>query len=159
MAWGNNITDMKIQETDNTKTILPITNIRQCTKHIGYDLLSDRAKVIFKKKCKELIDNGIMSEMYLDMIAMYADEFDLVLRCNETIAKGGESVSYTDRYGRSHVGPHPSVKIRKDAMANMLTIGRKFGYSPKDRQGVKIKGPHDETELEKFRREMDELLM
>jgi len=128
--------------------ILPITDIRQCTRHVGYTMLSDRAKDIYKKKCHELIDNGIMSGLYLDMIGIYANEYDTMLRCNETIARDGESIEYTDRYGRSHIVPHPCVKIRKDAMANILAIGRKFGYSPRDRQGVKDpKVPEDNPDI------------
>lgn len=147
----------KKSPTPSKAGLLPVETWRQCQAHPFYETLTEGAKAIYKKKCQELLESGLMSALYLDMLILYAKELDSLARLDKKIEQEGTTVEYTDRYGRLKVVPHPDVKTRKEKVATILELSKRFGYSPKDVKAFGKEGENKEEEspLEKWRRELD----
>jgi P27 family predicted phage terminase small subunit len=116
-----------------------ITDVHQCLNVTGYDLLSPKAKGIYRKKCKELITVGKLMIQDLHQLILYAHSCDQYWLFDQVIREKGVLTELVDRNGKVRYEPNPAVKMRRDALSDILKIGYNFGFSSMDRKRLDIK--------------------
>lgn len=102
--------------------------------------ISTSAMDIVIYKAIELNDNGNFAPIDIDLLVMYALNMEQLKSIDQELAKNGQTVTRVDRYGNSHLDPHPLCKIRNDVVAEIRRIGKLFGFSPLDSQHIPTRG-------------------
>ena len=113
--------------------------------------LPETAKNILLFKSLELIERGVFEPIDLDILALYAENLNLILKIDKDLEKDGNIYRYTDRYGNERVSPHPLLKVRKDLLEEVRKVGKLFGFSPLDSQLIP---PKVEGEAKEFLRSL-----
>ena len=129
-----------------------LETVRQCA-HTGLDIMTPRARQIFRAKCRDLIALRILERQHLDELYLYAVELDEYLTASEEIAKNGRYITVRNEIGAvSRIIENPAFRIKDRALKNVVAIGSNFGFSPVDQ--LKIKGVtdvlQDEDEFTEF---------
>ena len=117
--------------------------------------IPDDAKEIVLYKAIELQDRGCFRAIDIDLLVMYALNIQLLKQIDQDLAREGNTITMTDRYGNTRLAPHPSIKSRKDIVAEIRRIGKLFGFNPLDSQNIQgnanpadiLKKWHDTTEV------------
>lgn len=91
-------------------------------------------------KAVELNNNNNFDPIAIDLLVMYALNMDQLKSIDKELAETGQTVTRVDRYGNSHLDPHPLCKIRNDVVAEIRRIGKLFGFSPLDSQHIPTRG-------------------
>ena len=68
----------------------------------------------------------------------YAIEYDHFLTLTEDIRKNGAVMSGKDKKGNAVYFPNPAVKQRDKALELILKISSNFGFSPVDKQRIRV---------------------
>lgn len=126
----------------------------QCWTFPGYDVLTDRAKDIYRRACRACMGIKILEAQDLVQLIAYAREYDIYLTAVADIEKNGPVTVTTSDSGKTTAYPNPYVKIANNAIQNIAKIGSNFGFSPVDRQKLKVQAAEDPRE--KIRRIMVE---
>lgn len=103
----------------------------------GLKSSTPRARDIYWATCRKVAAQGMLDPTFCSQILFYAIEYDIVLRCEEDIKKKGMYVEVEGKFGTMLV-QNPSVKQLHAAMEKVLKIGSNFGFSPVDRQRLKM---------------------
>jgi len=103
----------------------------------GLKSSTPRAREIYWATCRKVAAQGMLDPTFCAQILFYAIEYDIVLRCEEDIKKKGMYVEVEGKRGTFLV-QNPSVKQLHAAMEKVLKIGSNFGFSPVDRQRLKM---------------------
>ncbi len=109
----------------------------------GYELLTDRARKIYARACRNCITIKILSAQDFNQLLAYAREYDLYLDAVEDVQKNGRTYSYLDKFDQRHYYDNPAVHQANNALRNIQAIGSNFGFSPVDRQKLHIKEAED----------------
>ena len=126
----------------------------QCWTFPGYEILTERAKGIYRRLCKSCMAIKILEAQDLVQLIAYAREYDIYLTAIADVEKNGPVTVTEDAKGKTVAYSNPYVKIANNAIINLTKIGSNFGFSPVDRQ--KLKTPAAEDPREKIRRIMVE---
>lgn len=110
----------------------------------GLQSATRRARDIYWRTVKKVAALGMLEESFLSQIFFYAVEYDLLLTLNEDIRKNGVVMTGTDKKGNTIAFMNPAVKAREKAYETLLKIGSNFGFSPVDKQRIRV-----QTEPEK----------
>ena len=97
-----------------------------------------RARDIYWRVVRKAAALGILEESFLAQLFFYAVQYDHFLTCSEDIRKRGHIVSGKNKDGDEIWFPNPSVKQRDKALELLLKIGSNFGFSPVDKQRIRI---------------------
>jgi P27 family predicted phage terminase small subunit len=101
-----------------------------------------RAREIYWSQVRKVAAQGMLDEAFLGQLFMYAVEWDHLLSCLEDIKRNGIYITVEGKKG-TFVIPNPAVKQRDKAMEILCKIGSNFGFSPVDRQRIKISEGED----------------
>ncbi len=98
---------------------------------------SSRARKIYWSLVKRVAVQGMLEEAFLSQLLFYAVEYDHFITCCEDIRKNGIYLTIESKKGTVVVA-NPAVHQRDNALDRLLKIGSNFGFSPVDRQRLKI---------------------
>ena len=110
--------------------------------------LCDEAAVLFRRLAAELHRMGMITDVDVELLSVYAEAWASYRRAVLTLQVEGE---YREQYGPngSRTVAHPATRIRREAAADMRSISGKFGFSPSDRSQLMagVGDPDAEDEL------------
>lgn len=127
---------------DNAKKI---TDIKKITSTSRLKLLpTKRAKEIFKTKANQLITLGVLTELDIEHLAVYANSLDVLFSCmegmrepaTERYSKEGELIGYV---------PRPEIAMYKQMVEHVNRIGAEFGFTPVSRQKLNQVAPEEKN--------------
>lgn len=141
----------QVAEADPGK---PITDVR-CAYHVsGYAELSNRAKALYRQKCKELVAGAGLFPSDLHQVILYAHSYDQYWQYDDAVKTHGAVLQNTNKFGEQVLVANPAVKMRRDALKDLTAIAARFGFSPVDRAKIKLE-VKEEDPLDEFMKEFD----
>ena len=78
---------------------------------------------------------GLLTEADADALGLYAHTYEIFLEALREIEANGGPTCTGEKGGKY---PHPADSRRKQAVADMLRIGARFGMTPSDRAGINL---------------------
>lgn len=112
----------------------------------GSPLKTKRAKKIFIDRANQLIATGVLTDMDLDQLSIYAYALDQVYDCMEQIKEKGLFHEVYDDAG--HVLRYienPYLRLMRENIDVVNRIGGEFGFSPVSRQKLKAEGKEEDN--------------
>lgn len=145
-------TDQKCRMRGEGLSVPKIKDLKRITSTRGIRLLkSERSKRIFISKCNQLIAIGILTETDLDQISIYSDALDKYYTCiSELQQKGMFSPRYDVNGNVIGFISNPYLKLYQDLAILINKIGSDFGFSPVQRQKIKIEKPKELNPIEEL---------
>ena len=116
----------------------------------GLQSATRRARDIYWRTVRKVAALGMLEESFLSQIFFYAVEYDHLMTCNESIRKEGLYLVIEGKKGTVVVA-NPAVKQRDKALEILLKIGSNFGFSPVDKQRIRVQ-TNDEKPADKIKR-------
>ncbi|OAV75936.1 Phage terminase, small subunit [Bacteroidales bacterium Barb7] len=100
-------------------------------------LESKRARSIFRAKANQLIALGILTELDIEQLVLYASAVDFALHCYEVMQEepifrrneSGDIIGYI---------PRPEATMCRAAVEHANSIGSQFGFTPVSRQKLSV---------------------
>ena len=121
---------------------IAVADIGKCQVS-GLQSATRRARDIYWSTVRKVAALGMLEESFLSQIFFYAVEYDLLLTLNEDIRKNGVVMTGTDKKGNTIAFMNPAVKAREKAYETLLKIGSNFGFSPVDKQRIRVQGSEE----------------
>lgn len=91
---------------------------------------------------KALKEMNLLTQVDLDQLAVYCVNFQTFVTAEKEIQRLEKQSVESGFLQRSPVSQtdsiHPRVKIRNEAMAKMLAIGKEFGFTPSARSNLNV---------------------
>lgn len=116
------------------------------------ELISKRAKRIYKERCQMLINQKVLQEPDLAMLAAYANTYDQYMVCLESWNRDPRPlVEKMTAFGVMMV-PNPVIKMQSSLLTTLNMIGLQFGFSPIARVSMKIIPAKNNNEFDNFSR-------
>lgn len=112
--------------------------------------LTTVGKKIYREKAQQLISIGVLTELDLGLLAMYANSYSLAVDAIVQIGKQGKAATVKNDEGQVvSFLLNPYLKIYTDNIKIINTIGSQFGFSPSSRASImalaaKREGPADD---------------
>lgn len=103
----------------------------------GLKSATRRARDIYWRTVRKVAALGMLEESFLSQIFFYAVEYDHFMTCCESVRKDGLYLVVEGKKG-TVVVPNPAVKQRDKALELLLKIGSNFGFSPVDKQRIRV---------------------
>ena len=125
-----------------------VTDIHQVYNVAGYRDLSPTGKGVFRFRCNELLKRDELYFTDLDELVLYADLWDFIWETREEWRSEGRKLSFIDRMGNKRLYANPSVKMWRDAIADLETIGAHFGFQPLSRKKLAVSADDSEDPVE-----------
>lgn len=129
----------------------PMTDWAAARGVSGYAELSQRAKGLYRQKCKELIAGPGLYVTDLHQIIMYAHAYDRFWTYEDAVKDHGAVVKVKSKFGETLIA-NPAVKMQRDALKDVTAIAARFGFSPVDRAKLKLE-VKEEDPLAEFMKE------
>lgn len=106
------------------------------------------ARKIYKSKSKELINQGVMSTLDIDMFVLYCFEYATYIETSEEIAK----IPYSAQLSESSVEVYRRIRQQnQQAWERARSIAIEFGFTPSARSRVTPAGKQEKlSEFEKL---------
>ena len=137
---------------DERKKIGPkVTNINQAYQS-GYKNLDVGAKVIYRARCKDLLERDDLFFSDLAELVLYAHSCTLYWQFFRKVKEMGELLRYVDRNGNVRYYANPAVKMCRDAMTDIAAIGARFGFEPLSRKKLSMELSTEDDPIEAFLR-------
>ncbi len=113
---------------------------------------SKLAKKIYKSKSKELINQGVMSTLDIDMFVLYCNEYATYVETSEEISK----IPYNSQLSESSVEVYRRIRQQnQQAWERAKSIAIEFGFTPSARSRVSPAGNQEKlSEFEKLMKGM-----
>ena len=121
---------------------IPLTDIRKCQVP-GLKSANARTTRIYWNVIRELAVNKMLEKDFCVQVLIYATYLDTFISCSEDIEERGLICTGINKEGAPYSYPNPSVKMRDNATEKLLKIGSNFGFSPVDRQRLKLADADD----------------
>jgi P27 family predicted phage terminase small subunit len=122
---------------------VPVEEITRRCRVSGLDAATRRARYIYWREVKKLAELGIMTPAYCAQILIYAIEMDHFIDLTHDIKKNGVIITCTNGDGVEIKVPNPAVKMRAKSEETLIKIGSNFGFSPVDRQRLKMEAAEE----------------
>lgn len=125
---------------------IPVEEVAQRCQVSGLQGATKRARDIYWAIVKKVAAQGLLDVAFCSQLLFYAVEYDFFISCCESIRKDGPFIILKDKDGnplRKKDGgiiafENRAVKNREKALEKLIKIGSNFGFSPVDRQRLKI---------------------
>ena len=130
-------TDRRDRQRPTVSTGKELAEIRLWSVQ-GYSELTPRAKSIYRKVARAANALKILTEVDLLQLVMYAREYDWALDAMAKEREVGVMYSTTDKDGNVIWHSNPARGVVDSAIRNINKIGTNFGFSPVDRQRIKL---------------------
>lgn len=116
-----------------------LTSIEQVDEIFDYSRLSERGQRIFLQRCVFLIGLHLLEASYLDAVLLYAQNYDMALRCMRSINKEGWYVKVLDKNGNfKGFAENPRLKTFDKLCKTINMFGTQFGFTPASRMGLHL---------------------
>ena len=114
---------------------MKVTNFDQVAALCDYTHLTEQAQRIFIRQCTFLIGMNALQAQDLQLLVLYAQNYDIALQCMDKINSGQGWFNVTHNKKGEIVAVHelPYLKLFRQACGIVNSIGSKFGFSPADR--------------------------
>lgn len=114
--------------------------------------LDDIAKKEFKRIVREMEQTGILTNIDVDMLALYCDAYSQYIQCCEVIRREGLMVEYTNKAAETNKVPHPLLSKKKQLFEQMKALATEFGFTPSARAKIAIpkQEKKEETKFDKL---------
>ena len=119
-------------------TPIPVEKIGDLCQVSGLKGATKRAREIYWALCRRVATQGLLEEAFCQQLLLYAVEYDHWISCCESIKKEGITMLVEDKNGKPIAISNPAVKQRDKATEILLKLGSNFGFSPVDRQRLKL---------------------
>ncbi|RHJ76232.1 P27 family phage terminase small subunit [Parabacteroides sp. AM08-6] len=121
-----------------------ITDVKRILSTSRLKLLpTKRAKEIFKTKANQLIALGVLTELDIEHLAVYANSLDVLFTCMEGMRKPAEP-KYDKNLQLTGYITRPETKMYKQMVDDVNRIGAEFGFTPVSRQRINQTQPENE---------------
>ena len=139
-------TDQPCRMSGNSDSAEKLISIEQITSTAKLKVLkTKRSKDIFKTKANQLIALGVLTELDLEHLALYAFSLDFVFTCMTNIM---DNVDTGERMLDGVSGKEVSMMFKAFDYVNRL--GAEFGFTPMSRQKINQSPKEEEDELAQF---------
>ncbi len=128
----------RLRPTSTIGELIKVEEVGDKCQISGLRGASSRARKIYWSLVKRVAVQGMLEEAFLSQLLFYAVEYDHFITCCEDIRKNGSVLILEDKKGNPVVAANPAVHQRDNALDRLLKIGSNFGFSPVDRQRLKI---------------------
>lgn len=99
--------------------------------------LDTMAKKIFKSKAEQLIALNVLTVLDIDMLALYAQSYSLVVEALQKIKEEGKfNTLYNDEGQIIGFVENPYMKVYRDNFDKVQKLAGHFGFSPATRKGI-----------------------
>lgn len=113
-----------------------VTDIKRILSTSRLKLLpTKRAKEIFKTKANQLIALGVLTELDIEHLAVYANSLDVLFTCMEGMREPAKEKHDKDGNLTGYITP-PETKMYKQMVDDVNRIGAEFGFTPISRQKI-----------------------
>lgn len=141
-----------------SKSVLETRAENEARLHTGTDKvkppgwLSNEAKKEFRRVVKELMKTNLVTNLDVDMLAVYCDAYVSYQKCEELIRQEGLIVEYTNKAGETNNIPHPLLTKKKQLFDQMRSIALEFGLTPSARAKLALpkQEPQEKTPFERL---------
>ncbi len=139
-------TDQPCRMSGTVDSAEKLTSIGQITSTAKLKVLkTKRSKDIFKLKANQLISLGVLTELDIEHLALYAYSLDFVFTCMSEIMDGiGKGDRMLDTVSIKE------INTMYKALDYVNRFGQDFGFTPMSRQKINQKPKEDEDELTQF---------
>ena len=139
-------TDQPCRMSGNVDKADKISDISQITSTANLKILpTKRSKDIFKQKANQLIALGVLTELDIEHLALYAYSLDFVFTCmkeiTNNIEKGARMLDGVSA---------KEITLMHKSMDYVNRIGAEFGFTPMSRQKINTAPPEEKNELEEL---------
>ena len=125
---------------------IPVEKVHELCQVSGLQGATERARKIYWATCRKVAAQGLLDVAFCSQLLFYAVEYDFFISCCESIRKDGPFIILKDKDGNPlHkkdgniiAFENRAVKNREKALEKLIKIGSNFGFSPVDRQRLKI---------------------
>ena len=108
---------------------------------------SKLAKKIYRGKGQELINQGIMRTLDLDMFLLYCNEYATYIETSELISK----IPHNKKLSEDGEKIYRRVRQQnQQAWERLKSISTEFGFTPSSRAALKVTPEKEQDPLEKF---------
>ena len=131
-------TDRKDRDRPSSVTgeKIEVADVGKC-QISGLQSATHRARDIYWRTVRKVAALGMLEESFLSQIFFYSVEYDHFMTCCESVRKDGLYLVVEGKKG-TVVVPNPAVKQRDKALELLLKIGSNFGFSPVDKQRIRV---------------------
>ena len=126
-----------------------VTDVSQIYR-AGYRNLDTGAKVIYRARCKDLLDRKELFFSDLAELVLYAHSCSLYWKFYQIVKDKGELLEYTDMKGNVRYYANPAVKMCRDALNDISAIGARFGFEPLSRKKLAQELATEDDPIEAF---------
>lgn len=99
--------------------------------------LDTTAKKIFRAKAEQLIALRVLTVLDIDLLALYAQSYSLIVEALEKIkAEGKFNTLYNDEGQVIGFVENPYMKVYRDNFDRVQKLSTHFGFSPATRRGI-----------------------
>lgn len=107
------------------------------------ETLGDQGAKEWEKVATELKKLGLLSILDLTMLEVYCSYYDRYAKAAIELAEhvketGSYMTTYVNKGGHENEVPHPALKIQKEALSEMRSIGNEFGFTPSSRTRLNV---------------------
>lgn len=105
-------------------------------------LQTKRGREIFTVKAKQLISQGVLTELDIEALTIYANSLDMLFECVEKV-KEEKFVKVVTEKGTTYIS-NPYLKLYKEMADIVNRVGADFGFTPVSR--LRIQAPIQEDD-------------
>ncbi|MCP3026006.1 phage terminase small subunit P27 family [Halobacillus sp. A5] len=98
--------------------------------------LRKEAKKHFNKLVKEFKGSGLLKNVDVNALALYADALLDYIECTRTVEEDGFTIEQTNKAGATNSIPHPLLTKKKQAFDQMSKLMGEFGLTPAARASL-----------------------
>lgn len=127
-----------------------VASFSQCRIFAFYQL-TDAGKKYYERKCRELMQMGLLKTHHLQNLVLWADLYDQYWVLRGEVEQEGRTFETKNKFGNTVISANPKVKMMNDAFKQAAAIAQEFGLTPK--AGKRLKGeesPNKKSPLDEF---------
>lgn len=129
-------TDQPCRMSGSVDNADKVTDVKRILSTSRLKLLpTKRAKEIFKTKANQLIALGVLAELDIEHLAVYANSLDVLFTCMEGMREAAEP-KYDKEMRLTGYITRPETKMYKQMVDDVNRIGAEFGFTPMSRQRI-----------------------
>lgn len=125
-----------------------ITDIAQVTDLCDFDRLTERGQRVFLRQCEFLISLKVLQATDLDALVLYAENYDMALKCMANINKQAWFKPKYDDAGQQ-VGwiDNPYLKQFDKICKTINSIGTQYGFTPASRMRLSVEVKEEKHDI------------
>lgn len=113
------------------------------------DYLDPLAKAYYKFIVIEMEISGLLTNLDIPLLEQIADALSKIRQCDDILNAEGFLIEQIDRYGRTQIKEHPTVKTKMQYMNAFKALSGQLGMSPASRAqlaGIQVQAKEEEQD-------------